>query len=148
MIHAIATLVIGLLIGYLGQRSRICFIRGISYPYLMRDFYSTAAVLGLFIGALVGFVAFGSLGGYTQGFPQLLATPGISLRFPIVFAIIGGFGTGFFSVLAGGCPFRFHVMAGEGRKVAVVYLLGFYVGIIYFYAIVMKILTLLIEAIG
>lgn len=148
MIHAFATLVIGLAIGYIGQRSRICFIRGISYSYLMRDLFSMAGLLGLFVGAFMGFAVFGALGGYTPGFPQLFATPAINLRSPIVFASIGGFGTGFFSILAGGCPFRFHVMGGEGRKAACVYLLGFYAGILYFSAIVIKILETLMETIG
>jgi len=148
MIHALATLVIGISIGYLGQRSRVCFVRGISYPYILKDFYPSTGLVGLFIGALLGFTAFGTLGGYVPGFPQLLQTPSINLRAPMVFAVIGGFGVGFFSVLAGGCPFRFHVMAGEGRKAAVTYLLGFYAGILYFSAVVIKILGTLMEMLG
>jgi len=148
MIHALATLVIGLVIGYLGQRSRICFIRGISHPYVLRDFGPAVALAGLFIGSLTGFLTFGALGGYVPGFPHLLETPGISLRSPMLFAVIGGLGVGFFSVLAGGCPFRFHVMAGEGRRAAATYLVGFYVGIIYFSAIVIKVLRALMETIG
>jgi len=148
LIHAIATLVIGVLIGYLGQRSRICFIGGIRDLYLVKDFYLIKGLLGLFIGALIGFTTFSVTGGYTPGFPLLLETPGMSMKFPWVFAIVGGFGMGFFSVLAGGCPFRLHVMAGEGKKTAVAYLVGFYVGIIYFSLIVTKLLALVIELVG
>jgi uncharacterized membrane protein YedE/YeeE len=38
----------------------------------------------------------------------------------------------FFSVIAEGCPFRQHVMAGEGRIAGVVYLAGLVGGVILF----------------
>ena len=38
--------------------------------------------------------------------------------------------SGILSVLAGGCPLRQHVKAAGGNKSAIVYLGGFYVGVI------------------
>ena len=148
MIHAISTMIIGLMIGYLAQRSRICFIGGITKLYLVKDLYSIRGMLGLFAGALIGFTTFNAIGGYTPSFPLLLRTPGMILKFPWIFAIVGGFGMGFFSAFAGGCPLRLHVMAGEGRGTAVAYLVGFYIGIIYFLMIVRKILAIMIGVIG
>lgn len=148
MIHAISTMIIGLIIGYLAQRSRVCFIGGITKLYLVKDLYSIRGILGLFAGALIGFTTFNAIGGYTPSFPLLLRTPGMTLKFPWIFAIVGGFGMGLFSVFAGGCPLRLHVMAGEGRGTAVAYLAGFYIGIIYFLIIVKKILATLIWVMG
>ena len=42
----------------------------------------------------------------------------------------GAFIIGILSVLAGGCPLRQHVKAAGGNKSAIVYLGGFYVGVI------------------
>lgn len=44
--------------------------------------------------------------------------------------IAGAFIIGILSVLAGGCPLRQHVKAAGGNKSAIVYLGGFYVGVI------------------
>ena len=59
-------------------------------------------------------------------------------------SLVGGVGIGFYSVMAEGCPFRQHVMAAEGKKSAIWYLVGFYIGIIYFYLVTVKLLALLL----
>lgn len=143
---AIATLVIGLVIGYLGQRSGICFIGGIRDLFLFRDSYLLKGLFGLFVGGLIGFVIFGFLGGNVPNFLRLTTLAQIPASSWIL-TIIGGLGLGFFSVLAGGCPFRLHVMASEGRKDAVVYMIGFYLGIIYFYIISVEFVRLVVGSI-
>ncbi len=50
----------------------------------------------------------------------------------LLLAFIGGIMVGFFSVLAGGCPFRQHVMAAEGSRSALSYILGFAIGAVIF----------------
>jgi len=46
---------------------------------------------------------------------------------------IGGFGVGFLSVIQGGCPLRNYVMAAEGNKTAITYILGLAVGAVIFH---------------
>jgi uncharacterized membrane protein YedE/YeeE len=132
MIAAIASLVLGCVIGYLGQRSRLCFVAGYRDYFLTRNTYILKGALGAVIGVLGGYILFGFLGGSVPMFPMLLNTPGMSLRSAWLFAVIGGLGLGFFAVLSGGCPYRMHIMASEGKKTYWVYLLGFYVGLIFF----------------
>ena len=55
MTAAIATLVIGVILGYLGQRSRMCFVGGIRDFILVRD---TALLKGLVAFGLTAWLAF------------------------------------------------------------------------------------------
>jgi uncharacterized membrane protein YedE/YeeE len=126
MTAAVATLLIGAILGYLGQRSRMCFIGGIRDFILVRDTY-----------LLRGLIAFGLTAWIT--FPLVALASGASLKpvFPdavtIALTIAGGFGVGFFSTLANGCPFRQHVLAAQGSRSALVYLLGFCAGAVIFH---------------
>src|SRR3989338_1017727 len=133
MIPAIATLVIGLLIGYMGQRSTFCTISGIRDLVLRRNSYRFRGLIGIIIGGAIGFTVFKFIGGSIEFLGTTVADniPNFPLGMDIVSpglliaTIIGGLGLGFWSVMAEGCPFRQHVMAGEGRVGAMFYLLGF-----------------------
>ena len=122
MTAAIATLVIGIILGYLGQRSRMCFIGGIRDFILVRDTY-----------LLKGLVAFGLTA--WLAFPLFAASQRfvISDTATIVLTLIGAFGVGLFSTLANGCPFRQHVLAAQGTRSAIGYLAGFFAGAIIFH---------------
>ncbi len=50
--------------------------------------------------------------------------------------LVGGFGVGYVSVLANGCPFRQHVLASQGTGGSMMYLGGFYVGAVVFHTVV------------
>ncbi len=140
MIVGIVTLTFGFIIGYLGQRSRLCYIAGYRDFFLTRDTYILRGMIGTFVGALGGFVLFHFLGGDVPGFPMLLDTPGINLKSSFVFALVGGLGLGFFATLSGGCPYRNHIMACEGKKTYWAYALGFWVGLVYFDVVTNKFL--------
>jgi uncharacterized membrane protein YedE/YeeE len=77
--------------------------------------------------------------GLQAQFNPLLPVPGDPISFSpkvvahLLLAIIGGFGLGFLGVLAGGCPFRQHVMAAEGSISAMAYILGFAIGALIFH---------------
>lgn len=129
--HAIATLVLGFIAGYLGQRSRLCFVSGYRDVVLTRDTSLLRGVLGAFGGALLGYVVFSRLGGFLPGFPMLHESAAEQVL-PWVLAVVGGIGLGAVGMLAGGCPFRMHVLAAEGRQGALFYLVGFYAGIVLF----------------
>lgn len=142
MIPAVATLVVGVLIGYLGQRSRFCTISGVRDFFLLRDSVRLKGLLGLIIGGVIGYTAFRFIGGDIPNFPIGLD---IASTGYLIATVIGGLGMGFWSVLAEGCPFRQHVMAAEGRRSAMFYLLGFYIGIAYFFTLTVKWLELLLR---
>jgi uncharacterized protein len=132
MIAGVATLILGFVIGYLGQRSRLCFISGYRDYLLTRDTTLLKGVGGAFLGALGGFILFSILGGVTPAFPMLLTTrlPGFNVEWLI--AIVGGLAVGVVGALSGGCPFRMHVLAAEGKRTYWYYLLGFYVGLVFY----------------
>ncbi len=132
MIVSISTLVLGFVIGYLGQRSRLCFIAGYRDWFLSRDSELLKGTLGAFVGALGGFILFQFLGGSVPAFPSLLNTPNLTASSAWLFAVVGGLGVGIVGVLSGGCPFRMHVLAAEGKKSNWYYLAGFYVGLVFF----------------
>jgi len=132
MTAAIATLLLGLVVGYLGQRSRLCFVSGYRDWVLTRDTRLLKGVAGTFGGAIAGYALFGALGGIVPAFPLALNTPVPGDATLWAVTILGGLGTGVVGALAGGCPFRMHVLAAEGRVTNLYYLAGFYVSIVFF----------------
>jgi uncharacterized membrane protein YedE/YeeE len=143
MTAAISTLILGFVIGYLGQRSRLCFISGYRDFMLTRDTGLLKGVAGAFLGALGGFVLFWFLGGDVPGFPQILQLPQMSISSAWWMAVLGGLGVGFVGALSGGCPYRMHILAAEGKKSYWYYLLGFYLGLVFFNLVTVHLLDLL-----
>lgn len=142
---ALVTLVVGFIIGYLGQRSRFCIISGIRDFTLFRDTYRIKGLFALIIGSLLGLGFFKLIGGTISAFP---AQQNVGSAGYFIASAIGGLGVGFFSVLSEGCPFRQHVMAGEGKRSAIFYLIGFYIGIIYFIYVTVYILDFIMAIAG
>jgi len=128
MTAAMATLVIGLVVGYLAQRSRMCFVGGIRDFILVRD---TFLLKGLIAFGLTAWVTF-PLAGLAVGIP---AGPfELSDVVTVVLTVVGGLGVGFFSTLANGCPLRQHVLAAQGTKSSIAYLAGFFLGAVVFHS--------------
>ena len=128
MTAAIATLVIGIVLGYLGQRSRMCFVGGIRDFILVRD---TALLKGL--------AAFGATAWLTFPLASLVAgTPSGAYSaadmVTVILTVAGGFGVGYVSTLANGCPLRQHVLAAQGIMSSWTYLAGFFAGAVAFHA--------------
>ncbi len=143
MIAALATLVLGFGIGYLGQRSRLCFISGYRDFFLTRDITLLKGVAGAFLGALGGFILFHFLKGSVPAFPLFLSQSLPDFNLGLGITILAGLAVGVVGALAGGCPFRMHVLAAEGRKTYWYYLLGFYVGLIFYNLVTVRILDLI-----
>src|SRR5262249_60102882 len=97
MMAAITTLVIGVILGYLGQRSRMCFVGGIRDFVLVRDTY---LLRGLIAFGLTAWLAFPLAGLVIGSHPLPFNSSDITA---VLFTIIGGFGVGYFSTLANGC---------------------------------------------
>lgn len=148
MIYVLATFVIGVLIGYLGQRSRFCIISAIRDYYLIRDSYRIKGVFSALLGALAGFVVFSAFGGSLPSFPVLAESLTVEPKSLLLIIAIGGLGMAFFSVFVEGCPFRQHVMAAEGVRSARFYLMGLYIGIVYFYLVVVKYVSVFVRILG
>jgi hypothetical protein len=131
MTVSLVSLGVGLLVGYLGQRSRMCTIGGLRDFVLVRD---TGLLKGVGAMLLASWVAFGVLHAIAgSDLNRLLAagtTPsGIGA---VVAILVGGLALGFFATLSGACPLRQHVLAGQGRVGAWAFLAGFYLaGIVY-----------------
>ena len=123
----VTTLVVGFVLGYLGQRSRMCFVGGIRDFMLVRD---TALLKGLVAFALTAWIAF-PLARLVAGSPP--AAVGLADAVTVALTIAGGFGVGYFSTLANGCPLRQHVLAAQGAKSSMMYLAGFFAGAVVFH---------------
>src|SRR5713226_1979536 len=128
MTAAVATLVIGVILGYLGQRSRMCFVGGIRDFILVRDTYLLRGLIAFGLTAWLASPLFGLLNGSRPG--PFASTDAIT----VLLTIVGGFGVGYFSTLANGCPFRQHVLAAQGVRSSIAYLAGFFAGGAIFHA--------------
>ena len=114
MLAVVGSLLIGFVIGFLGQRSRMCFIGG------FRDFLMVGDT-----GLLQGAIAF-----FASAWFSILLANGIGKLFPVLsdimnvkyvmypafvsvvvskfgfISLFGGLALGLFSTFAGGCPLR------------------------------------------
>ena len=139
--YVIATILIGFLAGFLGQRSRMCFVGGIRDLYLVKSMYLFKGLIAFIVAAFVGYIFFNNGVGFPwffeNGVDTAIAGAPCTVGFAgYMVAIIGGLGIGFFAVLSGGCPFRNTVLTGEGNKLAFLYVLGFFVGAVIFHLFV------------
>ncbi|UCG10483.1 MAG: YedE-related selenium metabolism membrane protein [Dehalococcoidia bacterium] len=120
------SLVIGLVVSFLAQRTRMCFVGAWRDVFLVRDFYLLSGVIAFFIAALVtNYVVgnFGATGIYHWGFTsQPIAHDNHLWNF------LGMGLLGLAATLIGGCPLRNLILAGEGDTDAGVTVLGFLAG--------------------
>ena len=122
-LHApiIMSLVGGLIFGAMAQKSRMCFAGGVRDVILMKNFDLLTIIAGLFVVMLVYNVAMGK---FVVGFD----TPGIIAHSDHLWNILGMYAVGFAAVLAGGCPLRQLILAGQGSSDAAVTVMGLFVG--------------------
>ena len=109
----IAALIGGLVFGAFAQKSRMCFAGSIRDIILMKNFDLFCVIAGLFVVMLVFNIATGR---FTLGF----ATPGVIAHSEHLWNILGMYTVGFAAVLAGGCPLRQLILAGQGSSDAAV----------------------------
>lgn len=122
----IVSLAVGLLVGILAQRTRMCFVGGWRDLFLVRDSYLFKGIVGLFAGALVvNLVLTYGLGGsyFSIGFEGQPAAHGNHL-----WNFLGMTLVGLGATQLGGCPLRQLVLSGEGDTDAAVTVLGLLAG--------------------
>jgi YedE family putative selenium metabolism protein len=112
------SLMVGLLVGVLAQRSRLCFVGGIRDILLMKDFHLFQGILGFFVFCLVANLV---LGQFKPGAHPIAHTNHVA-------SFLGLLIVGWGSTLIGGCPFRQTILAGYGNTDSGMSFLGMLVG--------------------
>ena len=110
----------GLIFGALAQKSRMCFAGSLRDVFLMKNIDLLCVIIGLFAVMLVYNIATGH---FVVGFN----TPGVIAHSDHLWTFLGMSVVGVAAVLAGGCPLRQLILAGQGSCDAAVTVLGMFV---------------------
>ena len=110
----------GLAVGVLAQRTRFCMAGGIRDLFLFKNMTLLTGFLALLVAALIGNLIFGY---FSFGFTEQPIAHSDGL-----WNFLGMMVVGFGSVLLGGCPLRQTILAGEGNTDSVMTFLGFLAG--------------------
>lgn len=116
----ILSLVVALIIGALAQKSRMCFAGSIRDLILMKNFDLISIIAALFAVMAVYNAATGSFHLGFSGQPIAHSQH--------LWNILGMYVVGFAAVLAGGCPLRQLILAGQGSSDSAVTFLGMLIG--------------------
>ncbi len=114
------SLTIGLAIGFLAQRTRMCFVGGWRDLILIKDVHLFSAIATFFVGALVCNLILGQVHWGFAGQP--IAHDNHLWNFLSMTLV------GLGAILLGGCPLRQLVLSGEGDTDAVMTILGLFAG--------------------
>lgn len=116
----VISLVAGLIVGLLAQRSRLCMAGGLRDAFMLRDFTLLSGFLAIWITITIGNLI---LGKYNLG---MLSQPIAHTQH--LWSFLGMALAGWGSILLGGCPLRQLILAGEGNGDSAVTVLGMVVG--------------------
>jgi YedE family putative selenium metabolism protein len=122
----VVAVVVGLGVGFLAQRTRMCFAGGWRDLFLVRDTYLFSGIAAFFVAALVtNYIAgnFGAEGIYHWGFSDQPVAHHVHIWNLLGMALVGLAAT-----LLGGCPLRQLILTGEGDTDAGVTILGLFAG--------------------
>lgn len=155
----LVTLLLGVLIGYLAQRSGYCSIGGFRDYVLFKHTRLLSGYLTLIAASFAGYLLFWFLtpDAMEHFFWALTSNPltpvpgapaGLNPAAYLIFAAIPGFLIGFICMLLGGCPIRQTVMASEGSYKAGFFFIGMCVGSVIFATFVSGWVVVLMRALG
>ena len=116
----VISLVAGLVVGLLAQRSRLCMAGGLRDAFMLRDFTLLSGFLAIWITITIGNLIMGK---YNLG---MLSQPIAHTQH--LWSFLGMALAGWGSILLGGCPLRQLILAGEGNGDSAVTVLGMVVG--------------------
>ena len=114
------SLLAGLSVGALAQRTRLCMVGGIRDVVLFREFKLLLGFAAVFAAALIGNLCLGMFSPSFAGQP-VAHTDGL-------WNAMGMLLCGFGCVLLGGCPLRQLVLSGEGNSDSAITVVGLMVG--------------------
>lgn len=127
-LHApiIVSLIAGLAVGAMAQRTRLCMVGGIRDFVLFRDVKLLSGFIAIFVSALIANLIFTAA---TEGtyFTLSMANQPVA-HVDGLWNFLGMLLAGFACVLLGGCPLRQLVLAGEGNTDSAITVLGLFVG--------------------
>ena len=118
-------LIVGLIVGALAQRSRLCTVGGIRDAMMFKDFKLLYGFIAVIIAVIIGNFITGNFitGNFNLGFEGQPVAHTDGLWNALGMALVG-----WGSVLLGGCPLRQLVLAGEGSADSTITVLGMMVG--------------------
>jgi uncharacterized protein len=154
----IVTLLFGILIGWLGQRSGFCSIGGFRDFFMFRHTRLLYGYLALIGGAFIGYLIFWLItpGAFENFFwllhKGLMPVPGAPANLTVtaymILAIVGGIAVGIIGVLIGGCPLKQVVMTSEGNIKSLFFVLGMCAGAVVYTAWISGWGVMLLKAVG
>jgi YedE family putative selenium metabolism protein len=111
---------IGLIVGVILQRTRLCMVGGMRDLFLFKDSYMLLGFLAMLVAAFVANFAFGF---FKLGFAEqpIAHTDGL-------WNFLGMALVGWASTLLGGCPMRQVILSGEGNADSVITIMGMLLG--------------------
>lgn len=116
------SLVAGLIVGGLVQRTRLCTVGGFRDAILIKDFHLLTGLIGIFVVALISNLIFNPAA-FKIGFAEQPIA-----HSDFVWNFLGMSLAGLGSVLLGGCPLRQTILAAEGDTDAAVAVFGLITG--------------------
>ena len=120
-----ASILAGLLVGALGQRSRFCMVGGVRDAVMFKDLGLIAGFGVVIVTVLAGNAVLGNFGEGYKGF-QTVGQPIASADG--LWNFLGMVVVGWGSALLGGCPLRQLVLAGEGNSDSAITVFGMIFG--------------------
>lgn len=114
------SLIAGLVVGFLAQRTRLCLSGGIRDFILIRENYLLFGFLGIFLGALILNLFFGF---FKPGFTDQPIAHTMH-----IWNFLGLYLVGLTAALLGGCPLRQLILSGEGDMDAAAVVFGMIFG--------------------
>lgn len=116
----LVSLIAGLVVGAIAQKTRLCMVGGIRDAVMFKDFHLLSGFIAILVAVLIGNLAFSS---FKLGFAEQ----------PVAFNdglwnFLGMGLVGLASVLLGGCPLRQLILAGSGNSDSAIAIFGMVVG--------------------
>ncbi len=120
-----AALVAGLIVGVIGQRTRVCFAGGIRDAVMFKQFHMVWCLLSI----IVTTIALNLVKAQVTGVPFTFSFDNQPIAHSDhIWSFVGLFVVGLGSVYLGGCPFRQLVLAGSGSSDSAITVLGMLFG--------------------
>ncbi len=121
-LHAplLISLLAGLAVGAVAQKSRMCMVGGVRDIILFKDFKLISGFISIFVACLIVNLIVGK---FKPGFAEQPVA-----HTDAVFNFLGMLLAGYACTLLGGCPLRQLIMAGEGNIDSAIAVLGLAVG--------------------